>query len=120
MAAPQVNRKARGRLATNDNETIVVADELDTEAHRLAANENETVVIAPKNDDDTVSTDEPDTEAHRLAANDNETTVKGLGGSRAMARSSPRLPTRPAVATRRHRQGPRPRAQACTPGPNLR
>ena len=67
MAAPQVNSKARGRLATNDNETIVVADELDTEAHRLAANENETVVIAPKNDDDTVSTDEPDTEAHRLA-----------------------------------------------------
>ena len=53
MAAPQVNRKARGRLATNDNETIVVAakvnddtmsgDELDTEAHRLAANDNETV-----------------------------------------------------------------------------
>lgn len=52
MSAPQVNRKARGRLATNDNETIVVA---------------------AKNIDDTLSADELDTEAHRLATNDNET-----------------------------------------------
>jgi hypothetical protein len=77
MAAPHMNRIARGRLAGNDNETIVVADEPDTEAHRLAANENETVVAAVTNDDDTVSTDATDTEAHRLASNDNETTVKG-------------------------------------------
>ena len=97
MAAPQVNSKARGRLATNDNETIVVADELDTEAHRLAANENETVVIAPKNDDDTVSTDEPDTEAHRLASNDNETTVKG---ARRLESDSKEPPTAPDAARR--------------------
>lgn len=77
MAAPLMNRKARRRIAANDNETIVVADESDTEAHRLAANENETVAVAPDNDDDTATTDESDTEAHRLASNDNETTVKG-------------------------------------------
>jgi hypothetical protein len=30
------------RLASNDNETIVV-DELDTEGHRLAANDDESI-----------------------------------------------------------------------------
>ena len=88
MAAPHMNRKARGRLATNDNETIVVAGELDTEAHRLAANENETVVAAAKDDDDTVSTDEPDTEAHRLAANENETVVAAKNDDEATERGS--------------------------------
>ena len=69
MSAPQVNRKARGRLATNDNETIVVAakvadDTLDTEAHRLAGNDNETVESLRRVDagDDTTVTS-----ARRLA-----------------------------------------------------
>jgi hypothetical protein len=44
MSAPQPRIKARGRLAGNDNETIVEVDEFDTEAHRLAANDNETTV----------------------------------------------------------------------------
>ena len=78
MSAPQVNRKARGRIAANDNETIVVAaktiddtmsaDELDTEAHRIAANDNETVDSlrhVDPGDDTTV------TSARRLA-DDNE------------------------------------------------
>ena len=97
MAAPQVNSKARGRLATNDNETIVVADELDTEAHRLAANENETVVAAATDEDDSMSTDEPDTEAHRLASNDNETTVKG---ARRVEGDGKEQPTAPDAARR--------------------
>ena len=79
MSAPQVNRKARGRLAGNDNETIVLAakvnvdtmsaDELDTEAHRLAANDNETVDSLRRVDagDDTTVTS-----ARRLADDGDE------------------------------------------------
>ena len=54
----------RFRLATNDNETIVV-DRADRRRFRIAANDNETIV------------DDQDTEGHRLAANDNETIVEG-------------------------------------------
>jgi hypothetical protein len=54
----------RFRLATNDNETIVV-DRADRRRFRLAANDNETIV------------DDEDTEGHRLATNDNDTIVHG-------------------------------------------
>lgn len=65
-AAQNGTDRRRFRLATNQNETIVV-DRADHRRFRLAANENETTVI-----------DELDTEGHRLAANDNETVVVGV------------------------------------------
>ena len=67
MTAPVTTDRRRFRLATNDNETIVV-DRSDRRRFRLAGNDNETVV-----------TDDFDTEAHRLATNDNETIVEGAG-----------------------------------------
>ena len=79
MSAPQVNRKARGRIAANDNETIVVAAKLS---------------------DDTMSADELDTEAHRLATNDNETTVNS---ARRLADDVEEQPTAPDAARRLRR-----------------
>lgn len=44
-ALPDLEDDVEGhRLATNDNETIVVDDD-DTEGHRLASNDNETIVV---------------------------------------------------------------------------
>jgi hypothetical protein len=70
MSTPQngIDRR-RFRLATNDNETIVV-DRADHRRFRLAGNQNETTV-----------TDELDTEGHRLATNDNETVVEDAAPS---------------------------------------
>ena len=50
----------RFRLATNDNETIIVVDdEQDTEGHRLATNDNETIVPNLRRFDDGGDDDEP-------------------------------------------------------------
>ena len=45
MTAPQPRTdRRRFRLATNDNETVVIDDLDDVEAHRLATNDNEIVI----------------------------------------------------------------------------
>ena len=46
MTAPQPRTdRRRFRLATNDNETVVIDDQTDdVEAHRLAGNDNEIVI----------------------------------------------------------------------------
>ena len=56
----------RFRLATNDNETVVVVDdEPDTEGHRLATNDNETVVPGLRRIED--ADDEPSASDARRA-----------------------------------------------------
>ena len=45
MTAPQPRTdRRRFRLATNDNETVIVDETDDVEAHRLATNDNEIVI----------------------------------------------------------------------------
>ena len=113
MSAPQVNRKARGRIAANDNETIVVAAKTiddtmsaDDARHRGAPHRRER------------QRDRRQPPAHRPGGRHDRS--RALGGSRTTARRSPRLPTRPAARRAQPCRGPRPRAQASTPGPNFR
>ena len=71
------------RLATNDNETVVVEDD-DVEGHRLSSNDNETrgrrgrrrrgAPALEQRQRDVVVEDD-DVEGHRLSSNDNETVV---------------------------------------------
>jgi hypothetical protein len=52
-ASPDRRSHRRFRLATNQNETIVLDDaDEDVEGHRLAANDNETVIDGTRDPDE--------------------------------------------------------------------